>query len=123
MPIDNAAKRVLVVDDEKIVQTVMKALLEGIGCFVVVANNGVEALAILQNEKFDLVLSDINMPQMDGYELAKSIRNSTGISHDIPIFGISACSKEEGLQKAKGVGMNDLFQKPISVDLLKKLVQ
>jgi len=115
-------KKILIVEDDAIVKYAVKTILEDIGFHAELASNGQEALIFLQEKKFDLILSDINMPIMDGYELAKKIRASNTDFKHIPIIGITAQIEPENIQKAKMSGMNEIFTKPINITVLKKLL-
>lgn len=114
-------KKILVVDDDGFIQYAMKIILSDLGCDVETADNGFEALIKLEKEPFDLIFSDINMPIMNGYELAKAIRTAKGPYRNIPIIGVSACTEAER-QKALGAGMNQLFEKPIHPLIVRQII-
>ncbi len=116
-------KRVLVVDDDKIVQLAMRTMLAEMGCEVDTADNGLDALNQLKNATFDLVCSDINMPKMDGFGLAKSIRLADTPFQKIPIIAISSCVDPVTRKRARRSGINALFKKPINVALLKDTIK
>lgn len=122
MQVNTSPSRILFVDDDKIAQMLIQQVLLDIGCRVELANDGVEALEKLTQNKFDIILSDINMPKMNGYELAKMIRSSHKSFHDILIIGLTAIVAPEDLEYAKNCGMNDVINKPINVSVLKKIV-
>lgn len=115
-------KKILLVDDDPIAKIGIKTLLDSFGCCVEVASNGLEALNLLKNQPFDLILADICMPKMNGYELTQSIRSSTMEFRDTVIVGISAYVGEEEILMAKEMGMNQVLKKPIDVSLLKRLI-
>ncbi len=102
--------RILVVDDDKNTRLFLKAVLENAGYTVSVASDGVQALQIMDKEHIDLIVLDIMMPNMDGYELTKAIRDS---DNNLPILMISA--KQLPADKHKGflVGTDDYMIKPI----------
>ena len=88
---NNSCKSILVVDDEVMIQRQIKSMLEGMGWACEVASNASEALKILNRHNFDMVISDIDMPEMDGIQLMKKVKESfpdldfiimTGHSHD-----------------------------------------
>lgn len=82
-------KKILAVDDQEEVLNLLKWVLEkDIPCSVTVASNGYQALNLLNREEFDLVITDLNMPLMNGYELVKKARESHG--HDYPIVILSS---------------------------------
>jgi len=95
------AKSLLVVDDSATIRTLEKSILEAAGYRVTLAADGAEAWDLLQNEKFDVVVSDINMPRMDGIELTTKIRDQPALK-DLPVVLVtslgSAADKEKGIQ-------------------------
>lgn len=115
-------KKILVVDDDQIIRVVMQNLLRSIGCTVETAIDGVDALHKLETDTFDLVLSDINMPNMDGCELAASIRLSKKSFQHVPIIGVSANTRQEQLRRACEAGMSMVVAKPLSIAALKQLL-
>ena len=101
---------ILVVDDDKNTRLFLKAVLEGAGYNVVTAENGVDALEAMDSRHIDLVVLDIMMPKMDGYEFTEVLRES---DNNLPILMISA--KQLPADKHKGflVGTDDYITKPI----------
>lgn len=115
--------QVLVVDDVAINQNLAKAQLEREHHRVTVANNGSEALEILQQQKIDLVLMDLQMPVMDGLEATQRIRESSEATiAQIPIIGVSANVSEVKRQKCLDVGMNAVSSKPLDIHKLYQLL-
>ena len=100
---------VLIVDDNKINQIVTQNILKKKGYTCSIANNGMDAIEMLKNEKFDLVLMDINMPEMNGLEATKVIRT---FNPKIPIIALTAVEEGEIKSQALSVGMNDVIIKP-----------
>lgn len=115
-------KKILVVDDSSLVCHGMKIMLTHLGYQVETAENGLDALVALKAGEFDLIFSDINMPVMDGCEMAKLIRISKWSSQDVPIIGISGCKNQAEIQKAIQAGMNWVYEKPMESVLLKKVM-
>ena len=108
--------RILVAEDNPINQAIIKEQLEALGCSVTLAANGEQALQLWQPQAFDLVLTDVNMPLMNGYELARTLR-----AHDpqLPIIGVTAnAMREEGV-RCLAVGMNAWIVKPLSLQTLR----
>ena len=101
---------ILVVDDDKNTRLLLRAVLEGAGYTVFSASNGVEALSVMDKEHIDLVVLDVMMPQMDGYEFTKTLRET---QNNLPILMVSA--KQLPADKHKGllVGTDDYMTKPI----------
>ncbi|MGU3305345.1 response regulator [Pseudomonas sp. M5A4_2d] len=108
--------RILVAEDNPVNQAIIKEQLEALGCSVSLAANGEQALQLWQPQAFDLVLTDVNMPLMNGYELARTLRE-----HDpqLPIIGVTAnAMREEGV-RCLAVGMNAWIVKPLSLQTLR----
>jgi CheY-like chemotaxis protein/HPt (histidine-containing phosphotransfer) domain-containing protein len=101
---------VLLVDDNEINQRLAGAMLRNAGCRVTVAGNGQEALDKLQTDRFQLVLMDIQMPVLDGYQATRSIREQLGLT--LPVVGLSANVYKEEIELCYQAGMNDYLSKP-----------
>ncbi len=106
---------ILLVEDNAINQEIILGLLEHSGIRVCVASNGKEAIDMYEKNYYELVLMDLQMPIMDGFEATKFIRN---IDTDIPIIAISANVMQEDREKTKKAGMNEHLNKPIDVEKL-----
>ncbi len=113
--------RALVVEDNEINQAVTADLLEVTGIDVTVAKDGREGIAALRDGDFDLVLMDIEMPVMDGYEAAAAIREDPRFS-DVPIIAMTAHAMSGTRNKAIQAGMNDHITKPIDPRHLYSLI-
>jgi CheY-like chemotaxis protein len=110
---------VLLVEDDFINQTVARSFLCKWGMDVVVAKDGLEALSSIQSQEFDVVLMDLQMPVMDGFECTTQIRSfSNTYFKTVPIIAFSASSIIDSRQKAIQFGMNDFTGKPIRCDEL-----
>ena len=115
--------KILLVEDNKINQMVATELLKIEGFIVTVANNGRIALELLKEQKFDLILMDILMPEMDGYEATRAIRTNLQISN-IPIVAMTANAMSGDRELCLEAGMNDHVAKPIEPkELYKTLVK
>ncbi len=115
--------RILVVDDAHLNRLLLKEMFIREDCVFEFAENGLEAISILREKSFDLVLMDIQMPIMDGYEAMKIIRNSKDKTiRNIPVITMTAHVISEELEKIKRYGSNDIILKPISKKELKKKV-
>ena len=102
---------VLVVDDSVTVRKVTSRLLERQGMSVMTAKDGVEAVSVLQERKPDIVLLDIEMPRMDGFEVARQIRRDERLS-DLPIVMISSRTGDKHTERARELGVNRFLGKP-----------
>ncbi len=115
-------KKVLLVEDNEVNQMIAQTILEDVGLVVTIANNGLEGCQLIQQEEFDLVIMDIQMPKMDGLSAAKKIRENSDFAH-IPIVAMTAHAMEEDREKSLNAGMNDHTTKPIdTVNLFKVLL-
>lgn len=111
--------KILVVEDNKINQMVTRKILEKNNFSCIIAEDGYIALDILEKEKFDLILMDINMPKINGFETTKLIRKE-GI--EIPIIALTAFDKDEISEEALASGMDDVLIKPFDPMLLFKII-
>jgi signal transduction histidine kinase/DNA-binding response OmpR family regulator len=106
--------RILAAEDTPANQLVLRALLERQGHFVQIVANGSEAIAALNRGQFDLVILDLQMPVMDGFEAAYAIRHMNDLLlRHIPIFALSAYSRIEDQNKAYEAGVTDFITKPV----------
>ncbi|NEW08301.1 response regulator [Paenibacillus sp. SYP-B3998] len=113
--------RILLVEDNEINQTVARSLLESRDCIVHIAAHGLEALSLLKNESYDLILMDIHMPMLGGIETTKHIRQTPEGKH-IPIIAVTADSTLEQRNACIEAGMNDTVTKPIIPEHLFEIV-
>lgn len=122
LPKINQGLRILLVDDNLVNIKLGETILKKLGHQVEVAQNGQEAIAVLQEEKFHLVLMDVEMPVMNGLEATQKIRNSECCpdQKDIPIIAMTAHALEEMKEKITQIGMNGFITKPIDVSSLQK---
>ncbi|WP_456406950.1 Hpt domain-containing protein [Thiolapillus sp.] len=112
---------VMVVDDSITVRKVTSRLLERHNMQVITARDGVDAITVLQETKPDVMLLDIEMPRMDGYELARHIRNTLELA-DIPIIMITSRTGEKHRERALALGVNRYLGKPYQEnDLLENI--
>ncbi len=117
------AVRVLVVDDVELNLMVARAMLGSLGAKVTSAGGGAIALAELARERFDLILMDCHMPEIDGYEVTRRVRQLAGPNAKTPIVALSASAFEEDRQRALESGMNDFAPKPIELNGLRGVLQ
>ncbi|RLB07078.1 MAG: hypothetical protein DRG27_06805 [Deltaproteobacteria bacterium] len=111
--------RVLLAEDNPVNQKVAKSMLEKQGFQVTIANNGKEAVELLTKESFDLVLMDVQMPEMDGLEATRKIRE-LGIK--IPIVALTANAFEEDRKRCLEAGMDEYLSKPIKIEELLNII-
>ena len=112
--------RLLVVDDEDFVRDLLGEILEGEQCDVYLAASGSEALSLFREMEFDGVFTDVGMPGMSGWELAREIRQ---IDTRIPIAVITGWGEAVGSHEQKAAGVNWIVAKPFTADRIAELVQ
>jgi signal transduction histidine kinase/CheY-like chemotaxis protein len=123
---DLSGKSILVVEDNPINQMVIKMITKKwLNTNVAYANNGQEAIDFLLESDYDLILMDLQMPIMDGYEAAIAIRNGeAGMQNtNVPIVAVTADVMETTRDRVKEIGMNDYITKPIKKETLFEIVQ
>ncbi len=116
-PKEDRTKVVMVVDDSVTVRKVTSRFLEREGFEVVTAKDGADALLILQDQVPDVMLLDIEMPRMDGFEVAKNIRSSSRLK-DLPIIMITSRTGEKHRDRALSLGVNKYMGKPYQEEAL-----
>ncbi|MFZ5988845.1 MAG: PAS domain S-box protein [Bacillota bacterium] len=120
----NNALNILLVEDDKVNQIVMTRMLKSEGHTVSVANNGIEALKLNEEREFDLILMDIQMPEMDGIETTGRIRKrEEGTFRHIPIIAVTAHALQGDRERFIASGMDDYLPKPISFEELSKALE
>jgi CheY-like chemotaxis protein len=110
---------VLLVEDNEINQDVATAYLRKMKVNITIANNGLEALKLVTEKSFDIILMDLQMPVMDGIEAAKEIRKLKN-KKTIPIIAMTAAAMEKDKENSKAAGMNAHITKPIDLEELKE---
>ena len=112
--------RVLVVDDNSVNRKILARQLELAGASIDSAAGGEEALDLWRRGEYDLVLADLQMPTMDGFELARRIRDGEAIDRRprTPILAVTASTLEEQEQKSRSAGMDGFITKPIGIEQL-----
>jgi len=105
--------RVLVVEDNLVNQMVIEAMLDKLGCTISVADNGEEGVTAIDENDFDIVFMDCQMPVLDGYSAARRIRSS-GVA--TPIVAVTANAMPEDRQGCLDAGMNDYLKKPLQAE-------
>jgi signal transduction histidine kinase len=111
--------KILLAEDNKLNQVVARRVLEKFGCEVVVAVDGREAVGYAEGARFDLILMDCQMPEMDGYEASRKIRAQQST---IPIVALTAHARDEDKQRCFDSGMNDHLPKPVNKLLVKEML-
>lgn len=110
--------RILVAEDNLVNQMVIQSLLADAGHEVVIVGDGQAAVSAVQERNFDLILMDIQMPIMDGFEATRAIRRLYGAERSIPIIAVTANAMGFGIERFREAGIDDVLQKPIDADVL-----
>lgn len=114
--------RILLVEDDKINQKVASMMLQTINCEFEICDNGKQALERIVNKHYDLLLLDLGLPDLDGYEVTRQIRKSENENTHLPIVAITAFVSENELNKCFAVGMDDIVIKPVKRDHLQQTI-
>jgi two-component system, cell cycle response regulator DivK len=104
--------RILVAEDNAVNLELLREMLEGLGCEVVEASNGEQALAKVEETEPDLILLDINMPKLNGYDVLTRLRQNRKFSA-VPVLAVTAYAMKEDQQKVLEAGFNGYLPKPI----------
>lgn len=116
------SKTVLVVDDDEVMRNAIKRILDEDGYNVLLAEDGLELSKILESTRLDLILLDVNLPWVDGYELCRLIKQHHTLQH-VPLIFVSARKAKEDIQKGFDAGCNDYVTKPFDVDHITSVIQ
>jgi hypothetical protein len=113
---------VLLVEDNDINRLYAKSILKNWNCRTDIAENGLVAIEKVKNNFYDIVLMDVQMPVMDGYEATKAIRLMNGPKKDVPIVALTANATKKDVEMCLFVGMNDYLPKPFTPDDLQRKI-
>ncbi|MCD6017314.1 MAG: histidine kinase [Bacteroidetes bacterium] len=117
---ENKNVKILVAEDIKFNQLLMKTILEGFGFSMDIAENGKLAVEKMKSKPYDLILMDLQMPEMNGFEATEFIRKN--INKEIPIIALTADVTTVDVKKCRAIGMNDYISKPVDDKLLYKMI-
>ena len=118
--------KILLVEDNLMNQKVVMFNLKKLNCEITPVSNGREAFETFKNNKFDIVLMDIMLPEMNGYEITIEIRKfeeANGVTNPVKIIALTANTYENDKEKCLSVGMNDYLSKPFSAQQLISIIQ
>jgi two-component system sensor histidine kinase/response regulator len=122
-PAEPKGLHILLAEDNRVNQTVATRMLEKMGHSLVVAENGKEALSVLATQAFDLVLMDIQMPEMDGLTATMRIREGErSTQHHLPIVAMTAHAMKGDRERCLDAGMDEYVSKPISIRQLEEAI-
>jgi len=115
------SRRILVVDDTRLAAVTLGKLLEALGQQVFIAYDGQSALATACVERPDLIITDLSMPDMDGFQLAQQIRESPGLSA-VPLVALTGYGNESDRRRTESAGFQQHLVKPVSLAALQALL-
>jgi len=120
--------KVLLVEDNPVNQEVARAMLTGLGCDVAIAGNGREALEAMARERFSVVMMDCQMPEMDGFEAVRRLRDPVQAEvmqtpRDVPVVAITANALAGDAERCRAAGFSDYLAKPFKQQQLAEMVQ
>ena len=115
-------KKVLLADDEEDIKTIVRFYLESRGYEVLTAYDGLDAITQTQSGKPDIILLDVMMPVMSGFEVARRLKADPGTAH-IPIIMLSAASQAESIKEGLEAGASDYIVKPFEPAKLEELIR
>jgi two-component system, cell cycle response regulator DivK len=117
-------KKVLIAEDSSVIQNLTRKILEIQNYSISSAKNGKQVLEMVQEENFDLILMDINMPTMDGMECAREVRAlKDSKKSSIPIIAITGNARNYSMEDFKKAGINEYLPKPLNFDELVGMVK
>jgi two-component system, cell cycle response regulator DivK len=115
-------EKVLIVDDNRASRDLVRAILKTVRCDIVEATHGQEALDLIQQQRPDVVLLDIDMPGLDGLAVVKRIREDSSLA-DLPVVAVTAFAMEGDREKGMAAGFTAYLTKPVRAALLRQQVQ
>lgn len=114
-------KTILVIEDDETMRAAMKKIFEADGYIMKLAADGTELSKILEETTPDLVLMDVGLPWLNGFELGEMLKQHKDLKH-IPLVFVSGKTSDEDIKKAFAIGADDYIKKPFEIDKLKKTV-
>jgi two-component system, sensor histidine kinase and response regulator len=121
--LDSNTTRILLVDDDEINRRMMGLLLSEKGYNYDTASNGIEAIEAVKSRSYGIVLMDLQMPLMDGFEATSKIREWEAQNQHVPIVALTAMLLDDEIQKCLSVGMDECIAKPFNSEVLFKLIE
>ncbi len=122
-PVEILGGRVLLVEDDEMNREVAAAMLRKIGVTMRAAEDGLKALEILENESFDLILMDCQMPGMDGFETTARVRAREDNGFRVPILALTAAALQGDRERCLAAGMDDYLSKPLTLGQLRDMLR
>ncbi|MBN2720588.1 MAG: response regulator [Proteobacteria bacterium] len=117
------AKKILIVEDNIVILTMQKQIFEMEGYDIITAQEGMDALKKIHHESPDIVLLDVNIPGMNGFELCRQIKEDPNLSHIIVVMISAVYYSEEDAKKGMAMGADAYFTKPYENELLQAKIK
>jgi len=117
-----AGSSFLIVDDSEDTIAMLKELLQINGASVATATNGADGLRLVAENEFDVILSDISMPEMDGFEFLQRLRKIAGRQH-VPVIAITGFGRNDDIERARAAGFHSHLTKPLNLQALAEVLQ
>jgi two-component system aerobic respiration control protein ArcA len=114
-------RTLLVIEDDDTLRRALQRIFEAEGYRVIAACDGTELVDVFVGSAVDLIMLDVGLPWVNGYELAKMMKEHSGLSH-VPIVFISGFNDQEAMKKGFGAGAHDYITKPFDIEKVKKTV-
>jgi DNA-binding response OmpR family regulator len=114
-------RTILVVDDDEIMRSALKRILENESYKVILAEDGLELSKVLETVRLDLVLLDVNLPWVDGFELCRLVKGHHSLC-DVPLILVSARKGEEDIKSGFDAGCDDYVTKPFDVEYMTNVI-
>lgn len=115
-------RTVLVVDDDEVMRNALKRILEAEGYHILLAEDGLELSKVLETTRLDLILLDVNLPWVDGYELCRLMKGHHSLRF-VPLVFISARKTKEDIEKGFDCGCDDYITKPFDIDCVMNTIK
>lgn len=116
------SRHILIVEDNADAAQMLRDLLEMEGHHVSVVENGIDALEALHHDKADVVICDIGLPGMSGYELARAIRSDDSL-HDIDLVALTGYGQPEDRERTRDAGFDEHLTKPLALPVLERVLE
>ena len=113
----------LIVEDNKINQLTILKMMQRFGVVVHTADDGLNGISACQKQKFDLILMDLSMPNMDGFDTTREIVTSSSLNKTTPIVAVTANTGKDVAGRCLRLGMAEFVSKPLRLERVEKLVQ
>lgn len=115
--------KVLLVEDVQVAQVAAKSTLEQLNCVVDIAANGEQALKMAQEKEYQIIFMDLELPDIDGINVASQIRKSKGKNSNVPIVALTAHIENDYKDRCKEAGINDFMDKPLSSFFAQEIIE